>query len=140
MEAQEIQGMLEQFEKRMMTEIRQEFANVRREMAIGFVDVRRDFRDEMATGFAEMRRENANEHEKTRRYAEALDSDTRRELHEFAESLRDDIRAVADGVLGNAERIDRVEAAMKIEFHDVRDLIEVSYNALEGRVRKLENG
>ena len=113
MEAQEMQGMLDRFEHRLMSEVRQEFANVRQEMAAGFADVRR---------------ESAEAHSETRRYFDVV-----------AESLRADIRGVAEGVVGCNQRVDRLEAEMKIEFADVRDLIDVSYRALDQRVSRLEN-
>ncbi len=45
-------------------------------------------------------------------------AETRRHFDVVAESLRQDIRAVAEGVAATTERMDRVEASVKTEMEE----------------------
>jgi len=45
-------------------------------------------------------------------------AETRRHFDVLAESLRQDIRAVAEGVAATTERMDRVEASVKTEMEE----------------------
>jgi chromosome segregation ATPase len=85
--------------------------------------------------------------------------DIKRHFDIVAESLRDEIRLVADGVAMNSERLDRVDGRLdrvdgrldrvegelvsfrvevRREFAEVRSAIKLSYAELDGRLTKLE--
>ncbi len=86
-------------------------------------------------------------------------ADIKRHFDIVAESLRDEIRLVADGVAMNSERLDGVEgrldridgrldrvegelgsfrAEVRREFAEVRSAIKLSYAELDGRLTRLE--
>lgn len=68
--------------------------------------------DELEDLLETIRRENAAAHEETRRHFEMVGEDVRR-----------DVRAVAEGVAANTDRIDAARSEMKREFADMRSLI-----------------
>lgn len=65
-----------------------------------------------------MRQENAAAHGEARRHFDVV-----------AEGLRRDVHAVAEGVVANTLRIERLESEMKVEFTEVRSMIRLSYTS-----------
>jgi chromosome segregation ATPase len=73
-------------------------------------------------------------------------AETRRHMGVLLEAVRDDIRQVAEGLvgvesrLGSVEqRLDRVEQKMETEFGETRAMIRVSYAQLDERIQSLEH-
>ncbi len=67
--------------------------------------------------------------EDLKRLIEGSAEETRRQFGTVVESLRSDIKAVADGVAGNTARIDRLSADMKQEFRCPLDDQVLSFRA-----------
>lgn len=65
--------------------------------------------------------------------------DSRREFGVVAEGLRSEIQQVAEGVIMNGERIDRLQAETAREFAETRSMIRFSHAELERRLRTLED-
>ncbi len=75
----------------------------------------------------------------------AQQAETRRHFDVVAEGLRDQIRTVAEGVAGVAQRLDQVEQRLdhfqrkvEDEFAETRAAIRFSYAQLERRIQELE--
>jgi hypothetical protein len=62
----------------------------------------------------------------------------KRHFDVVAESLRGEIRLVAEGVAGLDEKFSGEFTAVREEIGGVRTLLQASYAALDGRVRTLE--
>lgn len=54
------------------------------------------------------------------------------------EGARGEIRAVAEGVVGQNEKLEAFQREVKQEFNEVRQLIRPVYSELDQRVRNLE--
>ncbi len=78
-----------------------------------------------------------------------MDRDTadeiKRHFNVVAESLRSDVRTVADAVAATNERLDRFEARVAeefarvaVEFGEVKAMIRLSFGQLDQRIRTLE--
>lgn len=78
---------------------------------------------------------------------------TRQHFDVVAEGLRKEVQLVAEGVISNGERIDRMDSridrldermqrledGMHREFEEVRSMIRLSYTELDRRLRTLED-
>jgi len=62
----------------------------------------------------------------------------KRHFNVVAESLRSEIRTVAEGLVGTNERLDRIESRMEEEFNEVKAMIRLSFGELDRRIRTLE--
>jgi hypothetical protein len=62
----------------------------------------------------------------------------RRHFDVVAESLRSEIRLVAEGVGGLDEKFSVEFSAVREEIGGVKSLLQTSYTALDGRIRTLE--
>lgn len=76
----------------------------------------------------------------------AQQAETRGHMGVLVEAVRDDIRQVAEGLvgvegrLGNVEhRLDRFEQKVGAEFAETRAMIRVSYAQLDERIQSLEH-
>lgn len=58
-----------------------------------------------------------------------------RHFNVVAESLRSEIRTVAEGFVSTNERLDRFENAMSERFADLEAVIRLSFGELERRIR-----
>lgn len=67
------------------------------------------------------------------------DEETRRHFDVVAESLRADLRRVAEGVLNVDEKLGRFREEVRVEFDEVKAMIKFSYAELDRRVRTLED-
>ncbi len=71
-----------------------------------------------------------------------MDRDTaeeiKRHFNVVAESLRKEIRAVAEGQVATNERLDRIEASIAEESSETRAMIRLSFGELDRRIRSLE--
>ena len=65
--------------------------------------------------------------------------DSRREFGVITEGLRSEIQQVAEGVILNGERIDRLQAETAREFAEMRSMYRLSHGDLDRRVRTLED-
>ena len=81
----------------------------------------------------------------TKEEVRAQQAETRRHMGVLVEAVRDDIRQVAEGLvgvegrLGNVEqRFDRFEQKVEAEFAETRAAIRFSYAQLERRIQELE--
>lgn len=90
---------------RLETSVRAEFADVRTEMRSEFADVRTEMRSEFAAvraemrnGFADLRAEIRDGNEANRRYTDVL-----------VETLRDDIRILAEGLATISVKLDSLQ-------------------------------
>ena len=61
-----------------------------------------------------------------------------RHAHVQIESLRGDIRLVAEGVLGVSDRLESHRLETAREFEETRALLRLSYAQIEQRVKRLE--
>ncbi len=65
-----------------------------------------------------------------------------RQTHVLIEQARDEIRTVAEGVVTNGERIDRLREESRRERHEIRDELlghlRSSHQSLDRRVSRLE--
>jgi predicted RNase H-like nuclease (RuvC/YqgF family) len=82
----------------------------------------------------------------TKEEVRAQQAETRRHMGVLVEAARDDIRQVAEGLvgvegrLGNVEhRLDRFEQKVETEFTETRAMIRVSYTQLDERIQSLEH-
>lgn len=66
-------------------------------------------------------------------------ADIKRHFDVVAESLRADIRVLAEGLSSLDERFDGLEERMDRRFEETHSLIRLSYADLDGRLRKLES-
>jgi hypothetical protein len=101
------------------------------------------------------------DNEQTRRYFDEKAVETQRHFDVVAESLKSEIRLVAEGVMGANERLDRHEAKLdavdgrltmvetkldafivetRTNFEEVRASIKFSYAELDRRLTFLESG
>ncbi|MFL6193592.1 MAG: hypothetical protein ACJ75H_05435 [Thermoanaerobaculia bacterium] len=62
-----------------------------------------------------------------------------RHTHVQIEALRDDIRLIAEGVMGVDEKLGDFRVSVEKEFREVRALISPAYSGLDHRIRKLED-
>jgi len=83
--------------------------------------------DELKRLLEAMRQENTAAHTETRRHFDVV-----------AEDLRSEVRAVAEGVIANTERIDSLRSDMNQQFSEVGAMIKFSHAELDRRVRTLE--
>jgi ubiquinone biosynthesis protein UbiJ len=71
-----------------------------------------------------------------------MDRDTadeiKRHFNVVAESLRSEVRAVADAVSATNERLDRFEAKVAEDLGEVKAMIRLSFGQLDQRIRTLE--
>jgi uncharacterized protein YceH (UPF0502 family) len=71
-----------------------------------------------------------------------MDRDTadeiKRHFSVVAESLRSDVRSVADAVTATNERLDRFEARIAEDFGEIKAMIRLSFGQLDQRIRTLE--
>jgi hypothetical protein len=74
----------------------------------------------------------------TRDHFDAVAEQLRHRFDVVAEQLEGKIALVAEGVVGNNERIDRLAGDTKAEFAEVRSLIKLSYAELDRRIRALK--
>lgn len=58
----------------------------------------------------------------------------RRAFDVVSESLRSDIRTVAEGFVSTSERIDRIESAMSEKFGELEAMIRLSFGELAQRI------
>ncbi|HEV7668309.1 MAG TPA: hypothetical protein VGS22_07275 [Thermoanaerobaculia bacterium] len=65
--------------------------------------------------------------------------DSRREFGVITEGLRSEIQQVAEGVILNGERIDRLQAETAREFAETRSMFRLSYTEHGCRIRILED-
>ena len=63
----------------------------------------------------------------------------KRHFNVVAESLRSEIRTVAEGLDGFQERVSVAFQGVHEEFNEVRSLIRLAFGELDRRVRTLEN-
>ena len=63
----------------------------------------------------------------------------KRHFNVVAESLRSEIRTVAEGFGATDARIDRMESRMSEEFNETRAMIRISFGELDRRIRVLED-
>jgi len=49
-----------------------------------------------------------------------------------------EIRTVAEGLVANSEKIDRIEARISEEFNEIKAMIRLSFGELDRRIRSLE--
>ena len=71
--------------------------------------------------------------------------DIKRHFSVVAEGLRSEIRAIAEGVGANSDRLDRfdgrldrMESRMVEEFGEIKAMIRLSFGELDRRIRSLE--
>jgi predicted nucleic acid-binding Zn-ribbon protein len=83
--------------------------------------------DELKRLIEAMRQENTAAHTETRRHFDVV-----------AEDLRNDVKAVAEGVLANTQQIDSLRSEMDEQFSEVKSMIKFSHAELDRRVRTLE--
>jgi|CXWL01.1.fsa_nt_gi hypothetical protein len=88
---------------------------------------------------AETRRQVEETAAETRRQVEETAAETRRHFEVSTESLRSEIRLVAEGVSANTERIDVLRAEMKADSAETRSLLRLSYSQLDRRLTDLES-
>ncbi len=62
----------------------------------------------------------------------------KRHFNVVAESLRSEIRTVAEGLVATNERLDRLEVRITEEFAEVKAMIRLSFGELDRRIRSLE--
>ncbi len=62
----------------------------------------------------------------------------KRHFNVVAESLRSDFRALADGLQGTNERIDRVESRVLYEIGEVKAMMRLSFGEIDRRISSLE--
>jgi archaellum component FlaC len=65
--------------------------------------------------------------------------DSVRQTQVMVEGVRDDIRQVAEGVIGTNERMDRVQTELILKIDEVGGLVKAAFTALDSRVRILES-
>jgi chaperonin cofactor prefoldin len=65
--------------------------------------------------------------------------DIKRHFNVVAETLRSEIRTVAEGVAATNERLDRIESRIEEEFNETRAMIRLSFGELDRRLRTLES-
>lgn len=58
----------------------------------------------------------------------------KRSLGVVSESLRTDIRTVAEGLIGTNERLDRFESRVYEEFGDLKAMLRLSFAELDRRI------
>ncbi len=82
----------------------------------------------------------------TKEEVRAQQAEARRHMGVLVEAVRDDIRQVAEGLvgvegrLGNVEhRLDRFEQKVEAEFTETRAMIRVSYAQLDERIQSREH-
>ncbi len=63
----------------------------------------------------------------------------KRHFNVVAEDLRSEIRAVAEGVAGTSERLDRLESRIEDQFNETRAMIRLSFGELDRRLKALES-
>ncbi len=64
--------------------------------------------------------------------------DIKRHFSVVAEGLRSEIRAVAEGVAGTNERLDRFQSQMAEETSEIKAMIRISFGQLDHRITTLE--
>ena len=64
--------------------------------------------------------------------------DVKRHATVLSESLRDEIRTLAEGYVATNERIDRVELTMQEGFTELRAMLRLSFGDLDRRLRTLD--
>lgn len=74
----------------------------------------------------------------TLRHFDEKSEETCRHMEVLADSLRSDIRLVAEGVVAASERMDRFQEEMRREFSEVKAMVKFSYAELDRRVSHLE--
>lgn len=60
------------------------------------------------------------------------------QLQVMIESMRDDIRQVAEGVIANNEKVDTVKGEISKQFEEMRGLFRPMYMELDTRIGSLE--
>jgi archaellum component FlaC len=63
--------------------------------------------------------------------------DAKRHFNVVAESLRSDIRTVAEGFVATNERLDRFEVRMSEKFREMEALFRLSFTELDRRIQSL---
>ena len=61
--------------------------------------------------------------------------DIKRHFDVVGESLRSDIRTVAEGFASTSERLDRIESAMSEKFSELEVMIRLSFGELARRIQ-----
>jgi hypothetical protein len=61
--------------------------------------------------------------------------DLKRHFDVVGESLRSDIRTVAEGFVSTNERLDRIESAMSERFGELEGMIRLSFGELARRIQ-----
>jgi len=118
--------------ERLSRELRDGLQEVRTELQTGFRDGLQEVRTDLHTGFRdglqEVRTELRNEIQEVRRHADVV-----------AESLRGEIRLVAEGVVGLDEKFTlefrNVREEMREQIGEVKTLLRLSYADLERRIK-----
>lgn len=71
-----------------------------------------------------------------------MDRDTadeiKRHFNVVAESLRSEIRTVAEGLVATNEKIDRLESRITEELGEIKAMIRLSFGELDRRIQSLE--
>ena len=61
----------------------------------------------------------------------------KRHFNVVAESLRSEIRTLADGFIATNARLDRIESRMSEEFSETKAMVRLSFGELDRRIRAL---
>ena len=90
--------------------------------------------------------QNRDEHRQTREQLQGEHQQTREQLQDeirqawiLLERQHDDIRQVAEGVMGHTEKLEFFRAEVSDEFKHLRGLFTPSYKGLDRRVKALES-
>jgi len=100
-----------------------------------FFDEAQALREETTQRFAEMEKAIQRNSEETRRNSEDI-----RYLGVRIEGLEGTIQTVAEGVVGNNERLDAFRGEVSREFKEVRATMQLHYRELDRRITHLEQG
>ena len=63
----------------------------------------------------------------------------KRHFSVVGEGLRSEIRALAEGLAGTNERLDRFQAQMAEELGEIKSMIRISFGQLDRRITALES-
>jgi chromosome segregation ATPase len=111
--------------------LREEIGDLRSEVGgihAGIGDLRSEI-DGLHAGIGDLRSEVGGLH--------AGIGDTKRHINVVAESLRSDIRTVAEGFVATNERLDRFEVRMSEKFREMEALLRLSFTELDRRIQSL---
>jgi predicted RNase H-like nuclease (RuvC/YqgF family) len=76
----------------------------------------------------------------TKEELRAQQEETRRHFEVVAESLRDQMRTVAEGVMNLDGKLEGFRREVEAEFTELKSMVRLSYAELERRIHALEQG